>query len=145
MSQYPFIIGFNKKDMVATEKKLKSISELYKYAEQYMANRPYHDKYLKAKNKELVSQKYATQLTLYGGAKNMLEKAGIQIQNLDISKLQENYQVLTHNRQLLQAQNDKINKELKELLLLQENMKTYMSPDIPKVAKYRRHKGQELD
>ena len=45
----------------------------------------------------------------------------------------------------LDAQNDKINKELKELLLLQENMKTYMSPDIPKVAKYRRHKGQELD
>lgn len=135
----------NKKDMVTTEKQLKSISELYKYAAQYMANRPYHDKYLKAKNKELVSQKYATQLTLYGGAKNMLEKAGIRVQNLDISKLQENYQVLTHKHQQLQAKNDKIIKELKELLLLQENMNAYMSLDVPKVTEYRRHKGQELD
>lgn len=135
----------NKKDMVASEKQLKSISELYKYAEQYMANRPYHAKYLKAKNKELVSQKYATQLTLYGGAKNMLEKAGIHVQNLDISKLQENYQVLTHNRQQLQAKNDKINKELKELLLLQENMKAYMSPDSQKIVENSRRKAQELE
>ncbi|MEE1034489.1 MAG: relaxase/mobilization nuclease domain-containing protein [Agathobacter sp.] len=135
----------NKKDMVASEKHLKSISELYKYAAQYMANRLYHDKYLKAKNKELVSQKYATQLTLYGGAKNMLEKAGIHVQNLDISKLQENYQVLTHNRQQLQAKNDKINKELKELLLLQENMKAYMSPDTQKFVENSRRKAQELE
>ena len=135
----------NKKDMVASEKQLKSISELYKYAEQYMANRPYHDKYLKAKNKELVSQKYATPLTLYGGAKNMLEKAGIRVQNLDINKLQENYQVLTHNRQQLQAKNDKINKELKELLLLQENMKAYMSPDSQKIVENSRRKAQELE
>lgn len=135
----------NKKDMVATEKQLKSISELYKYAEQYMANRPYHNKYLKAKNKELVSQKYAMQLTLYGGAKNMLERAGIQVQNLDINKIQENYQVLNHNRQQLQAQNDKINKELKELLLLQENMNEYMSPNIQKVTENSRRKTQELE
>ncbi len=110
-----------------------------------MANRPYHDKYLKAKNKELVSQKYATQLTLYVGAKNMLEKAGIRVQNLDIHKLQENHQVLTHNRQQLQAKNDKINKELNELLLLQENMKAYMSPDTQKFVENSRRKAQELE
>ena len=135
----------NKKDIVATEKQIKSVSELYKYAEQYMANRPYHDKYLKAKNKELVSQKYAMQLTLYGGAKNMLERAGIRIQNLDINKIQENYQALTHNHQQLQAQNDKIKKELKGLLLLQENMKAYMTPDTSKVVEYDRKKAQELE
>lgn len=135
----------NKKDIVTAEKKLKSIAELYKYAEQYMANRPYHDKYLKAKNKELVSQKYATQLTLYGGAKNMLERAGIRVQNLDINKLQENYQVLTHNRQQLQTQNNKINKALKELLLLQENMNQYMTPEIPKIVEYNRKKEQRIE
>ena len=135
----------NKKNIVATEKQIKSMAELYKYAEQYMANRPYHDKYLKAKNKELVSQKYTMQLTLYGGAKNMLERAGVRVQNLDINKIQENYQVLTHNRQQLQAQNDKINEELKELLLLQENMQEYMSPDKPKVTEYDRKRAQELE
>ena len=67
------------------------------------------------------------------------------MQNLDISKLQENYQVLTHNRQQLQAKNDKINKELKELLLLQENMKAYMSPDSQKIVENSRHKAQELE
>ena len=67
------------------------------------------------------------------------------MQNLDISKLQENYQVLTHNRQQLQAKNDKINKELKELLLLQENMNEYMSPNIQKVTENSRRKTQELE
>ena len=75
----------------------------------------------------------------------MLEKAGIRVQNLDIGKLQENYQVLTHNRQQLQAKNDKINKELKELLLLQENMKAYMSPNTPKFIENSRRKVQELE
>ena len=75
----------------------------------------------------------------------MLEKAGIRVQNLDIGKLQENYQVLTHNRQQLQAKNDKINKELKELLLLQENMKAYMSPDSQKIVENSRRKAQELE
>ena len=68
------------------------------------------------------------------------DKLSPHVQNLDISKLQENYQVLTHNRQKLQAKNDKINKELKELLLLQENMKAYMS-----IVENSRCKAQELE
>lgn len=73
------------------------------------------------------------------------DKLSPHVQNLDISKLQENYQVLTHNRQQLQAKNDKINKELKELLLLQENMNEYMSPNIQKVTENSRRKTQELE
>lgn len=73
------------------------------------------------------------------------DKLSPHVQNLDISKLQENYQVLTHNRQQLQAKNDKIKKELKELLLLQENMKAYMSPDSQKIVENSKRKAQELE
>lgn len=73
------------------------------------------------------------------------DKLSPHVQNLDISKLQENYQVLTHNRQQLQAKNDKIKKELKELLLLQENVKSYMSPDSLKIVENSRRKAQELE
>lgn len=135
----------NKKEIIHHEKQLKSITELHKYAMQYLENRPYHDKYLKAKNKELVSQKYATQLTLYGGAKNMLERAGIRVQNLNIPKLQEDYQVLSHNRQQLLEQNNQIRKELKELILLQENMREYMGVEVQKEVSQKRTKGMELE
>ena len=75
----------------------------------------------------------------------MLEKAGIRVPNLDIHKLQENHQVLTYNRQQLQAKKDKTNKELKELLLLQEDLKEYMSPNTPKFIENSRCKAQELE
>ncbi len=135
----------NKKEIIHHEKQQKSITELHKYAMQYLENRPYHDKYLKAKNKELVSQKYATQLTLYGGAKNMLERAGIRVQNLNIPKLQEDYQVLTHNRQQLLEQNSRLSKEIKELTQLQENMREYMGVEAQKEVTQKRAKGQAIE
>lgn len=116
------------------EKKIRGLAELLNYANQYLENRHYQEKYLKAKNKEAVWRKYEMQLTLYGGAKNMLEKAGIRPQNLDIKKMNQDYQNLLKRKSELSASYKSVEKELKELKLFQQNLQKYLENDKQNVV-----------
>lgn len=124
----------SKSTIVTLEKKIRGLAELLNYANQYLENRHYQEKYLKAKNKEAVWRKYEMQLTLYGGAKNMLEKAGIRPQNLDIKKMNQDYQNLLKRKSELSASYKSVEKELKELKLFQQNLQKYLENDKQNVV-----------
>ena len=119
----------SKSTIVALEKKLRGLAELLNYANQYTENRPYQEKYLKAKNKEAVWRKYEMQLTLYGGAKNMLMKSGIRPKDLDVKKMNQDYQNLFKQKSELSASYKSVEKELKELQLFQQNLQKYLDHD----------------
>ena len=59
------------------ENRIKDLAEIIKYAEQYKDNRSYYIAYKKAKNPDAYFRRYESQIILYGGARRMLEQAGI--------------------------------------------------------------------
>ena len=62
-----------------TKEPIKDLAEIIKYAEQYKANKAYHTAYKKSKNPDAYFRKHESQIILYGGAKRMLEQAGIPL------------------------------------------------------------------
>ena len=62
-----------------TKEPIKDLAEIIKYAEQYKANKAYHIAYKKSKNPDAYFRKHESQIILYGGAKRMLEQAGIPL------------------------------------------------------------------
>ena len=66
-----------KQSVVKLEHRMKDLAEIIKYAEQYKTNRSYHIAYKKSKNPDAYFRRYEIQLILYGGARRVLEQAGI--------------------------------------------------------------------
>ena len=60
----------------------------------YKDNRSYHIGYKKAKNPDAYFRRYESQIILYGGARRMLEQAGINLKGLNVDKLKAEYQEL---------------------------------------------------
>ena len=104
-----------KQSVVKLEHQLKDLGEIIKYAEQYKTTRPYYLNYKKAKHPEAYFQKYESQLILYGGAKHMLEQAGIALKTLNIEKLKTKYEELTKQKTELTSTYKICEKEVREL------------------------------
>lgn len=83
-----------KQSVVKLEHRMKDLAEIIKYAEQYKDNRSYHIAYKKAKNPDAYFRKYESQIILYGGARRVLEQAGIKLKGLNEDKLRAEYQAL---------------------------------------------------
>jgi CHASE3 domain sensor protein len=81
------------------ENRIKDLAEIIKYAEQYKANKGYHTAYKKSKNPDAYFRKHESQIILYGGARRMLEQAGIPLKGLNTDKLKAEYQELTAQEQ----------------------------------------------
>ena len=92
-----------KKNVVEVEKRIKVLAEIIKYGEQYKATFPYYSSYKKSKNPDAYFRKYESQIILFGGAKHMLEKAGVNVKSLDLKKLKSEYQELTSQKGRLTA------------------------------------------
>ena len=73
--------------LVETEHQLKNLGQILKYAEQYKANRVYHIRYHKSKDKDRYLRQHETELLLHDGAENMLKRFGIDTRNLDVERL----------------------------------------------------------
>ena len=83
-----------RESLVETEHQLKDFGQVLKYAEQYSANRIYHIRYRKSKDKDRYLRQHETELLLHDGAENMLKRFGIDTRNLDVKKLRNDYNAL---------------------------------------------------
>ena len=113
------------------ENRIKDLAEIIKYAEQYKANKSYHIAYKKSKNPDAYFRKYESQIILYGGARRMLEQAGISLKGLNIDKLKAEYQALTAQKKELTATYKNSKKELKSLNRKLENLNQYLGRTEP--------------
>ena len=93
---------------------LDNLAEIIKYAEQYRANRSYHIGYKKAKNPDAYFRRYESQIILYGGAKRMLEQAGVNLKSLNINKLKSEYEELIKQKSELTVTYKNCEKEVKK-------------------------------
>ncbi len=115
-----------KQSVVELEHRIKDLAEIIKYAEQYRGNRSYHIGYKKAKNPDAYFRRYESQIILYGGARRMLEQAGINLRSLNIDKLKSEYQELTKQKDELTSTYKSYEKEVRELSRKLDNLNQYL-------------------
>lgn len=104
-----------KQSVVELEHRIKDLAEIIKYTQQYKANRSYHIGYKKAKNPDAYFRRYESQIILYGGARCMLEQAGINLKGLNVDKLKAEYQELMKQKSELTSTYKDCEKEVREL------------------------------
>lgn len=120
-----------KQSVVELEHRMKDLAEIIKYAEQYKDNRSYHIDYKKAKNPDTYFRRYESQIILYGGARRMLEQAGINIKSLNVDKLKAKYQELMKQKSELTSTYKDCEKEVHELNRKLENLNQYLGKNMP--------------
>mgnify|MGYP001383867432 CR=1 FL=1 len=89
---------------------MKDLAEIIKYAEQYKTNRSYHIAYKKSKNPDAYFRRYESQRILYGGARRVLEQAGINLKGLNVDKLKAEYQELMKQKNELTSTSRNVKK-----------------------------------
>lgn len=82
-------------EIVDLEHEMKAKAEILKYAKQYAANRKYQRGYEKAKDQDDYFRSHETQIILFGGAENMLQRFGVKTASLDVEKMQMEYDAMT--------------------------------------------------
>ena len=133
-----------KQSVVELEHRMKNLAEIIKYAEQYKDNRSYHIAYKKAKNPDAYFRRYESQIILYGGAKRMLEQAGINLKSLNVNKLKSEYEELTKQKSELTATYKNCEKEVRELNRKLENLNQYLGRDTASHDEQNKDKSQIL-
>lgn len=111
------------------EHHIKDLAEIIKYAEQYRTNRSYHIGYKKAKNPDAYFRRYESQIILYGGARRMLEQAGINLKSLNLGKLKSEYHELVYQKNELTSTYKSYEKEVREMSQKLENLNQYLGRD----------------
>ena len=120
-----------KQNVVKLEHHMKDLAEIIKYAEQYKTNRSYHIAYKKSKNPDAYSRRYESQLTLYGGARRVLEQTGINLKGLNVDKLKAEYQELMKQKNELTSTYKNCEKEVQSLNRKLENLNQYLGQTQP--------------
>ena len=120
-----------KQSVVELEHRIKDLAEIIKYAQQYKDNRSYHIGYKKAKNPDAYFRRYESQIILYGGARRMLEQAGINLKGLNVDKLKAEYQELMKQKSELTSTYKKCEKEVQSLNRKLENLNQYLGQTQP--------------
>ena len=71
-------------------------------------------------------RKHESQIILYGGARRMLEQAGIKLKGLNVDKLRAEYQALETQKKELTTTYKSCEKEVWNLKRKQENLNRYL-------------------
>ena len=115
-----------RESFVETERQLKDLGQILKYAEQYKANRIYHIRYQKSKDKDGYLRRHETELLLHDGAENMLKRLSIDTKNLDVEKLRSDYNSLYSKKETLQKTYKSAEKETADLKRKLTNLNQYL-------------------
>ena len=108
------------------EHELKEMSEILKYAKQYVENKPYHYRYQKSKNPDQYFRNHDMQLILYDGAVNELRRHNINLKNLDLDRMSSDYQVLWDKKEELKKTYKSTEKEISDMQKEWENVEKYL-------------------
>lgn len=112
--------------IVSIEHQMRELAEILKYAQQYRENKPFHDRYENAKDKDRFLRKYESQIILFSGAERMLLQRGIDSAHMNFEKLQADYQKLLEKKKELTVTHKSSLAEMKELELIRKNMGQFL-------------------
>ena len=112
------------------EHKMKKVSELLLYAEQYRDNKPFQEKYIKSKDPDRYLRMHETQLILYDGAERMLRKMGLNPKSIDTAEIRTDYEAMQTRRVALERKYKSAEKKLQSYQQYLSNVKQYLNIDI---------------
>ena len=115
-----------KNNLLQTEKRMKSLMEIIKYAEQYQYTLPYYTAYKKAKNPDNYFRKHESEIILHGGAKHMLEQYRVLPKSLNLQKLKMEFSELESRKKALYADYKTLAKSEKETCKQLNKLKVYL-------------------
>ena len=118
-----------KKNLLKLEKRMKVLSELIKYGEQYKSNLSCYSAYKKAKHPDTYFRKHESQLILFGGAKRMLEQMNVDLKFVNVNKWKSEYQQLEIKKKELSATYKRCEKESKELRKQLTQLQEYLTQE----------------
>lgn len=116
--------------LVETERQLKDLGQVLKYAEQYKANHIYHVRYKKSKDKDAYLRRHEMELLLHDGAENMLKRFGIDLRTLDVEKLRGEYNALYSKKETLQNTYKSAEKDINALSRKLDNLNQYLDRNL---------------
>ncbi len=126
ISQKKSLAKSARSSLVSTQKEMKELAEIIKYAEQYQKNRIFHVRYEKSKDPEAYFRRHDTELTLYDGACNILKRYGIEPKTLNIEKLKSQYQALASQKADFEATYKSAEKEASALQKKLDTLEQYL-------------------
>ena len=132
-----------RQSVVELEHRMKNLAEIIQYAELYKDNRSYHIAYKKAKNPDAYFRRYESQIILYGGARRVLEQAGIKLKGLNVDKLRAEYQTMETQKKELTATYKNYEKEVRDLKRKQENLNRYLERTQTNPVQEQQTKGEK--
>ena len=109
------------------EHEMKPFEELIKYAEQFEANKPYHVRSKKSKNPDEYFRRHESELLLYDGAKNVLQKAGIDTKNISLDQMRADYHTMEKKKAELQKSYRTAEKEISEMEQKLQTLNQYLN------------------
>ena len=115
-----------RESLVETERQLKDLGQVLKYAEQYKTNHIYHVRYKKSKDKDAYLRRHETELILHDGAQNILKRLGINPKEINVEKLRSDYNTLYSKKQTLLKTYKSAEKEAADLNRKLDNLNQYL-------------------
>ena len=115
--------------LLQTEKRVKQLQEIMKYAIQYQSTLSIYQSYKKAKNPDAYFQKHESEIILHSGAKRMLEQAGFNVINMDINKMKAELLQLETQKKECSSTYKKLAKNEKELQKQMQKLSTYINTE----------------
>ena len=128
-----------KQSVVELEHRIKDLAEIIKYIST-KTTAPIISATKKTKNPDTYFRRYESQIILYGGARRMLEQAGINLKGLNVDKLKAEYQELMKQKSELTSTYKDCEKEVRELKRKQENLNQYLGRTQPDPAQEQQEK-----
>ena len=128
-----------KQSVVELEHRIKDLAEIIKYIST-KTTAPIISATKKTKNPDTYFRRYESQIILYGGARRMLEQAGINLKGLNVDKLKAEYQELMKQKSELTSTYKDCEKEVRELKRKQENLNQYLGRTQPDPAQDQQEK-----
>lgn len=114
-------------ELVILEHDMKTFAEILKYAEQFEANKPYHLRSKKSKNPDEYFRRHESELLLYDGAKNVLQKAGIDTKNLRLDQMRADYHAMEKKKAELQKSYRTAEKDISEMEQTLQTLNQYLN------------------
>ena len=113
-------------ELVTLEHEMKPYAEMLKYAKQYEANKPYHLRSQKSKNPDDYFRRHESELLLYDGAKNVLQKAGINLKTMNLDQMRADFHAMEKKKAELQKSYRSAEKDISDMEKKLQNLSQYL-------------------
>lgn len=132
----------NRSSLVVLDKEKKELAEQIRYLTIYNENKVFFDEYNSAKDPDDYLMRNESRLTLYDGAVSVLEKHGINPDDISLEQLKKDLENLEEKRNSIKNENDLLTPKIKELQLQLNNLNDYLQFNKSQEIK-ETQKGQE--